>query len=221
MKIFKVQLIRISRFCLAALVLLPLVLYFSKFHGPLAESHTSWSEFGSFSGGIYSPIIAFLAALLVLRQVQIQDALNKHMFEQSYISEVRSDTEFYLLHIAAFLDKPTKAGGSVRSALLKSFEFVSEVQLVMPDREKGALAFYRDFPELISAWGGYYSVAASVRAQKGYPFEHTGQGCISKATAILSFNACVALDNVYFLTQERKIGHELEFSKAANKLRQT
>ncbi|EHR7166426.1 putative phage abortive infection protein [Vibrio parahaemolyticus] len=43
-----------------------LLLYVIQFHGGLSDSHTSWGEFGSFFGGILSPIVSILAFIGLL-----------------------------------------------------------------------------------------------------------------------------------------------------------
>lgn len=42
------------------------ILYITKFHGGLSETHGAWGEFGSFFGGVVSPVVAILAFITVL-----------------------------------------------------------------------------------------------------------------------------------------------------------
>ena len=47
-------------------LLIPMGLYFSNFHGGLSFNHTTWGEFGSFYGGVLGPAISLLAIIGLL-----------------------------------------------------------------------------------------------------------------------------------------------------------
>ena len=46
--------------------LLPFVLYFAAFHGPLSNDDQNWANLASFVGGVIGPIFAFASFFMVL-----------------------------------------------------------------------------------------------------------------------------------------------------------
>lgn len=65
-----------------------LLLYINKFSGGLSESHTVWAEFGSFFGGVLSPIVSVLAFVGLLYSMD----QTKFQFKQQ-----REENSFYSL----------------------------------------------------------------------------------------------------------------------------
>ncbi|RBP79680.1 putative phage abortive infection protein [Shewanella putrefaciens] len=60
-----------------------LLLYVSEFHGGLSESHSVWGEFGSFFGGVLSPIVSILAFIGLLYSMEQTKTQFKQQSEES------------------------------------------------------------------------------------------------------------------------------------------
>lgn len=95
------------------LFLLPIALYRYKFGFGLWDKHEHWAEMGSFFSGIYSPIIAFIALVILIGQSIAQASLNKHQYDQSFIQENRKNLDFYLDKMESQLNKLTDSGETV------------------------------------------------------------------------------------------------------------
>jgi len=69
------------------LVSLAIAIFFYrlKFSGGLSENSTDWSNFGSYMGGVFGPLVSFVTLLAVLKTVYMQRELldvQKHEFNQ-------------------------------------------------------------------------------------------------------------------------------------------
>lgn len=73
---------------------IPAYLYLSTFSGELSNHHSRWGEFGSFAGGIFSPIISILAFIGLLYSIDI----TKRQFQTQ--SEEGSFFTLINLHLA-------------------------------------------------------------------------------------------------------------------------
>jgi hypothetical protein len=65
----KIYLISIILTSLTGLILL--ILYLINFHNGLSDNHGTWGEFGSFFGGVISPVVAILAFITVLYSFEL------------------------------------------------------------------------------------------------------------------------------------------------------
>ncbi|KJF87755.1 putative phage abortive infection protein [Photobacterium leiognathi] len=71
----------ISIFSLFAVIIL--LLYVKEFHGGLSDSHSVWGEFGSFFGGVLSPIVSVLAFIGLLYSMDQTKAQFKQQSEEN------------------------------------------------------------------------------------------------------------------------------------------
>ena len=99
---------------LLIVLILPMALYIYQFGGELSANHQRWAEFGSAIVGIYSPIIAFIALLILVGQFRSQKAVNKHQFDQTYIESTRNDINYFTEKLAASLENNHKSGIKIR-----------------------------------------------------------------------------------------------------------
>jgi hypothetical protein len=64
-----------------------MILYFLEFHAGLSASHSSWGEFGSFFGGVISPVVAILAFITVLYSFDLtKDQFKKNNENSTFFS---------------------------------------------------------------------------------------------------------------------------------------
>jgi len=87
------------------IIIAPMALYIRTFGNELSDSHPRWAEMGAAMSGIYSPIIALLALMFLIMQVRLQNQINRHQYDQSFIQEARSDSHYYLEQLDRELDK--------------------------------------------------------------------------------------------------------------------
>jgi len=67
-----------------AIVMLPLGLYFFKFHGPLSNERKDWIDFATYIGGVLGPALAMLSVLGILITLRTQS--ENHSEQQFYSS---------------------------------------------------------------------------------------------------------------------------------------
>ena len=72
---------------------IPIIIYAFQFFNSLSDNHQRWAEFGSYFGGVYSPIFSCLVLLVLLSQTDAQIKFNKHQIDQTYISRNEKDIE--------------------------------------------------------------------------------------------------------------------------------
>ncbi len=56
-------------------LLIAIVFYRRAFPGPLSFSSNDWSAFGSFFGGVFSPLVAFVTLIALLKTIRLQRKL--------------------------------------------------------------------------------------------------------------------------------------------------
>ncbi|GEA12694.1 hypothetical protein [Alteromonas sp. KUL49] len=82
-------------FC-TLMFLLPIIFYISKFGLGLWDDHQSWAELGSFFSGIYSPIIALIALIILGAQWRAQLNYSRYQTDVETIKMFRDNIDFYL-----------------------------------------------------------------------------------------------------------------------------
>lgn len=81
----------------SAIVLLSLVVaiwvYRSKFGGGFSQNSSDWSNFGSYMGGIFGPLVSFVTLLAVLKTVYLQrELLDVQQEEFERMSKLQAET---------------------------------------------------------------------------------------------------------------------------------
>ncbi len=77
----------------AVALLVAVVVYRISFSGDLSVSSNDWSAFGSYIGGIFSPLISFLTLLAILKTIGLQKKLletQRHEFDAMQALQVRT-----------------------------------------------------------------------------------------------------------------------------------
>lgn len=80
-----------------AIILFSLVaaiwIYRSKFGGALSQNSSDWSNFGSYMGGIFGPLVSFITLLAVLKTVYLQrELLDAQQKEFDRMNELQTKT---------------------------------------------------------------------------------------------------------------------------------
>lgn len=193
------------------LFLLPLAFYLYKFGFGLWDKHEHWAEMGSFFSGVYSPIIAFIALLILFGQAYAQASLNKHQYDQTYIQENRKDLDFYIGKMESQLSKVTESGQTVSDLLIKSFLNLNEDQLRSKEGKALTAAFYFKYRLTFDVWISIYPLLEGLAANDDYPYAHNLVSSKLKISTVLSWEVCVALDKLYFSRSEKVKTDELYY----------
>lgn len=180
---------------LIGVLLSPIILYMWVFGVVVSSDHSRWAEFGSAMGGIYSPMIAVLAFLVLLRQVNLQQELAKHEFDQGYLQQARQDIEFYGTQLAAALNADVLPGKSMLAVLQEKFRFVSASDLEREDLRVLAESVHQVSPSAFDLWMAINPILKGLTTSQNQMYVLTFESSKQKLIALLSFQICVALDN--------------------------
>lgn len=195
------------------IVLAPVIFYVSVFGVELSSDHTRWAEFGSAMGGIYSPMIAVLALLVLLRQVNLQQQLAKHELDQGYLQQARQDIEFYGTQLAAALSVDVLPGKSMLSVLEEKFRFLSASDLEQEEIRVLAESIHQVSPSAFDLWMAINPILTGLNTSRDQMYVLTFESSRQKLIALLSFRICVALDNYRKAALPRGVKLESFFSE--------
>ncbi|CAM3525651.1 hypothetical protein VA7868_02285 [Vibrio aerogenes CECT 7868] len=196
---------------LLVILFLPIGLYIFKFGFGIWSEHKYWSEMGSAFGGIYSPIIALLAFVVLAFQVKSQQKIDKYHYDQSFILGCKKDFDFYILELDRFLEQNANENQKVRDVLHSEVECIDEKDLLNEDIIKKLKILSDEYPKLVSIWCAMNPILAGLNVHKRFPYNHAYTGCLLKAASILSPKTCIALDKMYFSTSSGKFADVLFF----------
>jgi hypothetical protein len=197
---------------LAALVA-PLVVYVSTFGIHLSPSHGRWAEFGALLAGIYSPVAAFLALLVLARQVASQNHFNKHQIDYSYLQNARADLHFYLDTLHNALSKhEVSANVPLSSVLVSLFAKRNKSQLLAPLHPADLERIKNADDRLWGLWGAVYNVLRGVKAVDHYQYTLFYSSTKEKCIALFGYAVCDALDNYHFAVTQGRVEVSYEFS---------
>ena len=147
--------------------------------------------------GIYAPIICIVTLTVLSVQVSLQRNINEHQYDQTYIQQARSDTDFYSSELASALNGVGLPGKTLRAILHENFRPNSAPEL---DNESlGTLAANIDdmAPNVLAIWSAIYPILMGLEVGKGAQFEMTLNGSLLKLNAMLTIETCASLDNYH------------------------
>jgi hypothetical protein len=182
---------------LVAAISAPVTVYLWIFGEKISSDHTRWAEFGSAIGGIYSPIVALLALIVLLRQVELQAQMNVHEFDQAYLQQARQDIEFYSTQMAQVLDAIALPGRSLRAVLHENFAPSYAAQLDEQELRQFAANIYGVLPSTFDIWLAIYPIFTGLAVGKASVYGMTYGSSRQKLIALLSLESCAALDNFH------------------------
>jgi hypothetical protein len=191
------------------LLFFPVALYVNTFGGELSQDHSRWSEFGSAIGGIYAPILGFITLVVLIFQLSLQGKMN----DQYYLQQAREDVEFYASQLSNILDQSLIGDVPLRAVLHEKFRFCSTENLYSMDMKSIATDIHKLMPQSFDIWAAIYPVLIGLSAVDNSQFKMTLASSKQKLVALLSFEICVALDNLHFCRADGKSGFTYVFNK--------
>jgi hypothetical protein len=154
--------------------------------------------------GIYGPILTALTLIVLIRQVQLQQATNKHSYDQAYLQNAKADIDFYFEQLVKALEEHDGPGPTVRTTIATSFERANIEALQGDVLKASARRVNARFPQVQAIWAAIYSIYAGMGSNKEAPFRLHFTSAQQKAIVLLSFPTCVALDHyLYCITEGR------------------
>lgn len=190
------------------LLFYPIALYVNTFGGELTQDHSRWAEFGSAIGGIYTPILGFITLVVLTRQLSLQ----KQMNDQYYLQQAREDIEFYASQLSNILDESLVGDVPLRAVLHEKFMFCSPENLCSIDMKNIAIDIHRVMPQALDIWAAIYPILMGLSAVDDSLFKMTLASSKQKLVALLSFEICVALDNLHFCRVDGKSSFTYSFN---------
>lgn len=209
----KLQWRQVAGWAVILLILaVPAIVYVLTFGWSITSNHTRWSEFGSAMSGLYSPLLAFLAFIVLIAQVRSQNVAIKYQLDHAYIDQARADIEFYLNQLDRSLAKEIQPGLTTQELLHKIFIPTPERSLHEPAVKQAAQELHFHHPRPFDLWSAIYPYFAGLSAPRSFPYEHHALGARQKAIAMVSFRTCVALDNLHYVLSEGRMSTRYAFS---------
>lgn len=190
----------------------PVVTYLWVFGTKLSTDHARWADFGSAIGGIYSPLVALLTLVVLLRQVALQRQMNIHESDQAYLQQARSDIEFYSKQMVEVMDSIALPGKTLRAVLHENFQPVKAAELDSQQLQQLAANIHGLVPSSFDIWTAVYPTLMGLKAGKTIMYSMTLGSSTQKLIALLSFETCVALDNFHQARSGGRIDVEYFFS---------
>ena len=181
------------------ILLLPLLVYVYQFGTSLSIEHSQWSEFGSFFSGIYSPLIALVALLILGMQLIIQRSMSKQQHDQAFINCAREDIDFYISKIESYIEKEYKDGETIKGYIDKHFRFLESEALTNKDVIAHIKSFYKEHQYIFDIWLALYPILKGLEASKSYPYEHNFYAAKLRISSCLSLGTCAGIDNIYYV----------------------
>jgi len=180
----------------------PIMLYVYMFGFHLSSSHQRWAEFGSAISGIYSPLIAFIALLVLIGQAKAQVAMNKHNYDQTYIQEGRKDIDYFIDKLDSYLGKSYDQQLTVKEYLERDFGQLSLAELLSPNIQELAINFNIKHPKVFDVWLAIYPIIKGIGTPKEFPYEHNFTSTLLRISSTISLGTCIAIDNLYLSASE-------------------
>lgn len=200
-----------------AAIAAPIVVYLVLFGASISSDHTRWAEFGSAIGGIYSPLVALLTLVVLVRQLKLQSQMNVHEFDEAYLQQARDDIEFYSTQMAQVLDAIALPGYSVRALLHEHFAHPTATELDTQELRQLAENIHGAIPPTFDIWVAIYPILTGLATGKASMYQMTFGSSKQKLIALLSFQSCVALDNFHRTITEGHIQVDYLFSPLLRK----
>ena len=151
----------------------PLAVYMHKFGFTLSSNHQIWSEFGSAMAGIYGPIIALTTLVVLVRQTNLQSQINRFQYDQTIISQARTDIDFYSAQLSQNLDAFIIPGLTIRQFLHKNFQRPNLTDVDASDIRTLAANLSHTSPSILTMWGQIYPIMAGLETGNNPFFDMT------------------------------------------------
>ncbi|WP_421216612.1 hypothetical protein [Aeromonas enteropelogenes] len=191
------------------LLISPVALYVNTFSGELSQDHSRWAEFGSAIGGVYTPILGIFTLVVLISQHYLQVKMN----DQYYLQRAREDIGFYASQLSNILDQSLVGDVPLRAVLHGKFMSCSPENLCSMDMNNIATDIHKLIPQSLDVWNAIYPILMGLSAVDDSQFKMTLSSSEQKLVALLSFEMCVALDNLHFCRTGGKCGFKYIFNR--------
>jgi len=188
----------ISLIIIILLLLLPIILYLYNFGYTLSSNHQKWSEFGSLMSGIYSPIFALFALLILIAQASAQSDMHKHQYDQSYIQQNREELNFYIKKLEQYLDESYSDNQTIGEYLQINFSKVADAELKTNNMIEIAKKFNREHPKVFNIWLAIYPLLIGLNTPKEQLYMSNFIGAKLQLITCFQYSICKAIDNLHF-----------------------
>ncbi|PCE67992.1 hypothetical protein [Salinivibrio sp. YCSC6] len=159
--------------------------------------HSDWAELGAFFSGVYSPLIAFLALLVLSRQKKAQDKMDKHYYDTAFLVENKKELHYYLERLEEYLDKPDQSGVLIRDKLLTSVGLHSKEQLDIHNKEISNFIYFTH-PKAMRYWLAIKTGLQGLDSINEASYKNQLAGSLLKISTVLSYEMCVTLDKISY-----------------------
>lgn len=215
---------RLAIFVVRVIVLIaliaPIIVYMSTFGTSISRSDETWSKMGSAMSGIYGPILAFLAFAVLAYQArlqqmttQLQHETTKHMFDESRLRSMDIDAVFYLARLEAAVQEVSADGRTIREQLKELTMYASLAHLRDPQVISQVQAINREHSRIGPAWTAFQSILGGLVDVDDAPYQLLLSTTTLRATVVLSFEMCVALDNFVWCNSVESLRGPFLFSE--------
>ncbi|MDP8568269.1 hypothetical protein [Methylophilus aquaticus] len=201
---------------LLTILLFPIGVYVYNFGFVILDDHQRWAEMGSAMSGIYGPILTILTLLVLIFQLNLQEKLNRHTYDQAYVQEARADINFYLDQLSKAFASKFEDDKFVGQVLTDTFAYSTKQELLTSPLIEIAKALDKHHSSLLTSWAAYYSVLAGIGVHQRYPYENAHIAARNKAVALFSYAGCAALDNFLFAVSEERLKIPYAFASKLN-----
>ncbi len=188
-------------------ILLPLMVYCSKFGFVITADHDRWAQFGSALSGIYSPILGVLTFIVLIRQLELQAVITRHQLDQDVTGPARSDITHALDAIITATEVDCIPGQSRGQLLLTHFATASREDLLRDESYQLAMGVLFGTPNLFALWLQVSSTLVALRSHQSVTFQSAFASCNLKVTAKLGHFLCVGIENAYFAFLKGDLAH--------------
>ncbi|HRH06157.1 MAG TPA: hypothetical protein PK702_10080 [Burkholderiaceae bacterium] len=205
------------------ILLAPIAVYVCTFGIKISDDHTRWSEMGSAISGIYTPILTLLTLIVLVSQVRMQNEMNKHIYDQTFIDKANDDIQFNLLQLERELSKQYNNfsyANSLQNELMSVFCYASVDDLAKQDLALAAERITKSNPHILNFWTAIYTNFAGLSEVNDSAYTNSFIFAKRKVSTLLTYECCVSLDNYTWCLQKNRVFKKYEYSQELNKVRQ-
>lgn len=185
-----------------AILLSPIIIYLCQFGFGLWDDHSRWAELGSFFSGIYSPIIAIFALIILAGQSISQNKMNKLHHDNTFLSRKKEELKYYVDKLESYLIEKSENGLTIKAQLINSFHSLDRPQLESYKNDSSELV-NNHYPKILNIWIAIYPILKSMQSNNELTYKDTYTGAVLLIQTILSPQACVTLDKMLYCNYDK------------------
>ncbi|MGR5065708.1 hypothetical protein [Photobacterium sp. DNB22_13_2] len=192
---------------LCIVIISPIALYTMAFGIGIWSEHSKWSEFGSFFGGVFSPIIASLALVILYLQ-------NRNQNDLAFVMRSDKELEYFLTKLERNLENVYVKGKSKSDLILAITQEINDVNFTDDEKSKYVKGIYdkimnekpkdynkqvRELLNLVSLWSSLGVVLVGLSAEDRQPYTLFYSTSMLKIQTVIGHDLCIALDKLLFI----------------------